>query len=285
MQFHWYKRIPILVCVAGVLTLVSGTRADAPALEFIGKFSQGALVEGRTQPGNRVELNGSEVQVDPEGRFLIGFGRDAPPQAELIVYSRYAMPARHVLTIEQRRYQEQHIDGLPGKLVTPPESALERIRREAALVAAARRISTPESYFANGFDWPVKTGIITGVYGSRRVLNGEPRRPHYGIDIAAPVGTPVYAPAPGVISLVHEDMYFTGGTLIIDHGHGLSSTMIHLQRVLVAEDEQVTGGQLVGEVGATGRATGPHLDWRINLFSTRLDPELIPGLAPFPGRR
>lgn len=285
MQFHGYKPILTLVYVAGALALVPGARADAPALELTGKLSQGALVEGRTQPGNRIELNGGKVQVDPEGRFLIGFGRDAPPQAELIVYSQHAMPARHVLDIEQRSYQEQHIDGLPGKMVSPPESALERIRREAALVAAARRISTPASYFASGFDWPIRTGIVTGVYGSRRVLNGEPRRPHYGIDIAAPAGTPVYAPATGVISLVHEDMYFTGGTLIIDHGHGLSSTMIHLQRVLVAEGEQVAGGQLVGEVGATGRATGPHLDWRINLFSTRLDPELIPGLAPFPKRR
>lgn len=285
MQFHGYKPILTLVYVAGALALVPGARADAPALELTGKLSQGALVEGRTQPGNRIELNGGKVQVDPEGRFLIGFGRDAPPQAELIVYSQHAMPARHVLDIEQRSYQEQHIDGLPGKMVSPPESALARIRREAALVAAARRISTPASYFASGFDWPIRTGIVTGVYGSRRVLNGEPRRPHYGIDIAAPAGTPVYAPATGVISLVHEDMYFTGGTLIIDHGHGLSSTMIHLQRVLVAEGEQVAGGQLVGEVGATGRATGPHLDWRINLFSTRLDPELIPGLAPFPKRR
>ena len=285
MQFYRHNRILGLAWLAGTFAMAPAVGADAPALQLEGELRQGALVQGRTRPGDRVEFNGTLVRVDAEGRFLIGFGRDAPPQAELIIYSRYAMPERHMLAIQQRSYQEQHIDGLPARMVTPPAEALQRIRREAALVAAARRIATPASYFATGFYWPIKTGIITGIYGSRRILNGEPRRPHYGIDIAAPAGTPVYAPAAGIVSLVHEDMYFTGGTLIIDHGHGLSSTMIHLQQILVAEGARVAIGQLVGEVGATGRATGPHLDWRINLFETRLDPELIPGLEPFPRRR
>ena len=265
--------------MAALLLTANALAAD---VKLSGALKQGALVQGVTQPGNRVHFNGVAVQVDPAGHFLIGFGRDAPPRAELLIYGANAAPERQVLQIEQRSYQEQRIDGLPADKVTPSAEALERIRQEAMLVKRARRIATPESYYVGGFRWPMDIGIITGVYGSRRILNGKPRRPHYGIDIAAPTDTPVYAPAAGVVSLVHQDMYFTGGTLIIDHGHGLSSTLIHLQRIHVQEGAVVTPGLLIGRVGATGRATGPHLDWRINLFQERLDPELIPGLEPFP---
>ena len=281
MRFRLYSlasSLPICVCLAGALP------GAASALELRGELTQGGLVQGRTRPGNRVELDGRPLLVDPLGRFLIGFGRDAPAQAELVVYGPHAMPERRVLSIAQRHYLEQRIDGLPDRMVMPPEHELERIRREAALVRKARDIATPESHYADGFRWPVDVGTITGVYGSRRILNGQPRRPHYGIDIAAPAGTLVYAPAAGIVSLARRDLYFTGGTLIIDHGYGLSSTLIHLRRLLAAEGERVALGQPVAEVGATGRATGPHLDWRINLFHTRLDPARIPGLGPFSER-
>ncbi len=272
-----------LVRRLAVATLLLTANALAAELQLNGVLKQGALVQGVTQPGNRVHFNGAAVQVDPAGHFLIGFGRDAPPRAELLIHGEHARPEQHVLQVEQRSYQEQRIDGLPADQVSPRSAeTLERIRQEATLVKRARRIATLESHYVGGFRWPMDTGIITGVYGSRRILNGKPRRPHYGVDIAAPTDTPVYAPAAGVVSLVHRDMYFTGGTLIIDHGHGLSSTMMHLQRIHVQEGTAVTPGLLVGRVGATGRATGPHLDWRINLFQKRLDPELIPGLGPFP---
>jgi len=246
-----------------------------------GPVRQGALVRGYAEPGSVVRFQGRAVRVSAEGYFLIGFGRDAPSTAELVVIPPGGEAEPRLLQVEQRAYQEQRIDGLPPRKVEPGAEDLQRIRSEAALVAAARRRDTAETYFASDFIWPVQ-GIVTGIYGSRRILNGQPRRPHYGVDIAAAEGTPVKSPAPGVVALVHEDMFFSGGTLVIDHGHGLSSTLIHLHRILVEEGAVVTQGQVVAEVGATGRATGPHLDWRVNLFKARLDPELIAG--PPPGR-
>ena len=147
------------------------------------------------------------------------------------------------------------------------------------MVKKARTIDDPRADFLSGFRWPIK-GRISGVYGSQRILNGEPRRPHFGIDIAAPTGTKVGAPADGVVTMVHPDMFFSGGTMIVDHGHGLSSAFLHLSRILVEKGDRVVQGQTIAEVGSTGRSTGPHLDWRINLFDRRLDPSLLVGPMP-----
>ena len=168
----------------------------------------------------------------------------------------------------------QRIDGLPPKKVSPSKEDMKRIRKEYAMVRDARARDDAREDFLGGFVWPVK-GRISGVYGSQRILNGQPRRPHFGVDVAAPVGTLVRAPAPGIVTLTHDDMFFSGGTLIIDHGHGLSSTFIHLNAILVKEGERVSQGDPIAEVGATGRVTGPHLDWRMNLQGARLDPQLL----------
>ena len=181
---------------------------------------------------------------------------------------------RRVIEVAPREYRIQRIDGLPREKVTPPEAVLARIREEGARVAAARANDDPRTDFRDGFVWPL-TGRISGVYGSQRVLNGEPRRPHFGVDVAAPTGTPVAAPADAVVRLADDDLYFSGGTLIMDHGHGLTSTFIHLSKILVEPGQRVRQGEVVAEVGATGRATGPHLDWRMNLFDARLDPQLL----------
>ena len=166
----------------------------------------------------------------------------------------------------------------PGPLLgSAPE--LARIRREGAEIAAVRRRDTAATWFARGFRWPL-FGVVTGVYGSQRILNGEPRRPHYGIDIAAPTGTPVGVPAAGLVALAEADLFFTGGTVLIDHGHGLTSVYSHLAEVLVRVGDKVATGDILGTVGATGRVTGPHLDWRVNWFKTRLDPALLAGPMP-----
>ncbi len=250
----------------------SGIRLDGPRV-------QGGLLRGRVPPGSTVEYEGDAVRVSPDGWFLVGFGRDARPEAELVVVRPDGRRERRVLEVERRRYEIQRIDGLPPGKVTPSEEALARIREEVRIVRQARTLDAPRTDFLSGFRWPVR-GRISGVYGSQRILNGEPRRPHFGIDIAAPAGTKVVAPADGVVTLVHPDMYFSGGTMIIDHGHGLSSAFLHLSRVLVAEGERVTQEQVIAEVGSTGRSTGPHLDWRINLFDRRLDPSLLVGPMP-----
>ena len=251
----------------------TGVRLDGPRI-------QGGLLRGRVPPGSTVEFEGEPVRVSADGWFLAGFGRDAPPEAELVVVFPDGRRERQVLPVKRREYRIQRIDGLPPGKVTPrSEEDLARIRAEVRMIKQARSIDDARTDFLGGFRWPVK-GRISGVYGSQRILNGEPRRPHFGIDVAAPAGTGVVAPADGVVTLVHPDMFFSGGTMIIDHGHGLSSAFLHLSRTLVEKGERVAQGQPVAEVGSTGRSTGPHLDWRINLFGRRLDPALLVGPMP-----
>ncbi len=253
----------------------------AAALELSGPLVQGALIQGRVAPGTSVVFNDRPLRVSGEGIFVFGLGRDAPAEAVLQVTHADGRRERRRLAVRQRDYEIQRIDGLPPRKVTPPAAQLERIRAEARLAREARRRDDPRTDFLAGFQWPVE-GPVTGVYGSQRILNGEARRPHYGVDIAAPVGTRVRAPASGVVSLVHEDMFFSGGTLIIDHGHGVSSTFLHLERILVAQGERVRQGEAIAEVGATGRVTGAHLDWRMNHLTERLDPVLVAGPMPQP---
>jgi len=265
----------LLVCPA----LAAGL-ADTPAVSFTGDFVQGGLIVAHTEPGASVTVNNQSVRVSPEGWFLIGIGRDETGPVNIEVAAGEGRHRSDSIPVRTREYPVQRIDGLPESKVTPPPEVLERIRREAALASKARSIDDARTDFLGGFVWPLE-GPVTGVYGSQRVLNGEPRRPHFGVDVAAPIGTPVVAPADAVVTLACPDMYYSGGTLIMDHGHGLSSTFIHLSRILVTEGQRVRQGQVVAEVGATGRATGPHLDWRMNLFQTRLDPQLVaPAIAP-----
>jgi murein DD-endopeptidase MepM/ murein hydrolase activator NlpD len=244
------------------------------ALSLEGDFLQGGVVTGKVEPGERVEVDGKPVRVSPDGIFLIGFGRDAQLESGIKVYRQDELVESKKVAIGKRSYQIQRIDNLPKNKVTPPERDWQRIKRETAQVKLARKRDDARTDFQGGFIWPVK-GVITGIYGSQRILNGKPRRPHFGIDIAAPTGTPVVAPAAGVVAMVHPDMFFSGGTLILDHGHQFSSSFLHLSKILVKEGERVEQGQPIAEVGATGRVTGAHLDWRMNLREARVDPQLL----------
>jgi murein DD-endopeptidase MepM/ murein hydrolase activator NlpD len=246
---------------------VAETRLD-------GQFVQGGLVIGVTAPGGTVTLDDRVVRVSKDGRFLFGFTRDASGEAELTITAPDGAVDRRVLKIRARDYDIQRIDGLPRKMVSPPANVLARIRREGAAIKAARMRDTPNPFFDSGFEWPAR-GRISGVYGSQRVLNGKPKRPHYGIDIAGPVGTPVVSPADGIVRLAEPDLYYSGGTIILDHGHGLSSAFLHMETVTVKPGDEIKQGDPLGTIGATGRATGPHLDWRINWFEQRLDPGLL----------
>lgn len=247
--------------------------AGAGELNWQGQLTQGGLIVGRAPPGTRLELDGQPVPVAPEGTFVFGFGRDAPPRARLIAVFPDGRREERPLDVAPRQYDIQRLDGLPPDKVTPPPELLERIRRENALVDEARRRDIAQPYFLSGFAWPV-TGRISGVYGSQRILNGEPRQPHYGVDIAAPVGTPVRAPADGIVTLAEPDLYYTGVTLIVDHGYRLSSTLMHLSRIEVRAGQRVRKGDIVAATGASGRVTGPHLDWRMNWREARIDPAL-----------
>ncbi len=259
-----------LIFSAGIL-LCPAVYAE---LSISGKWIQGGLLQGKTEPANKVFVFEREVKVSDNGHFVFGLGRDTAKQIELVVTNPAGETRRYQYVVQQRNYATQKIEGVAQKYVAPPPEVSQRIKREAAKVWKARQQVTESFEYTLGFDWPAE-GPVTGVYGSQRVFNGVPKRPHYGLDIAGPVGTKVVAPAAGRVSLTDDNMYYSGGTLIVDHGYGVSSTFIHLSKILVEEGDYVDRGQLIAEIGATGRVTGPHLDWRINWFDQRLDPELL----------
>jgi len=268
--------VSTVILFRSIMALVVATLGHGVlALELTGALSQGSMLVGHVEPGSKVELMARQIRVKEDGLFVFGLGRNAPSEITLVVQDAQGGDKQtHVFSIVQREYREQRINGVPQKTVTPPPEVLDRIRQESRLVKQARSGDGRYQDFMAGF-YPPLDGPITGVYGSRRVYNGKPGNPHYGLDIAAPTGTDVFAPAPGVVKLIHADMFYSGGTLIIDHGHGISSTFIHLSEVVVEVGQRVAAGDLIARVGATGRATGPHLDWRINWFNVRLDPQLV----------
>lgn len=265
-----------LLSLAACLAAAPAVAADRVVFE--GEPTQGALVVGHAPVDAEVRVDGRPVSVSSQGRFVFGVGRDAQGPVEVTVTAG-GETTKHRLPVADREYEIQRIDGLPPDKVTPSEKDLERIRAEQALINRARARDLAREGFAGDWTWPV-TGIITGVYGSQRILNGEPRSPHYGVDVAASEGTPIRAPAAGIVALAHEDMYFSGHTVILDHGHGVTSTLIHMSEMHVQAGDEVERGQVIGAVGATGRATGPHLHWGVNWFNTRLDPALL--VPPMP---
>jgi murein DD-endopeptidase MepM/ murein hydrolase activator NlpD len=256
------------------LLMALGSANVAAALELKGERVQGGLLFGRTEPGTPVALNGRSVRVSEAGDFVIGFDRDARRKHVLAVGKETV-----ALDIAPRKFAVQRITGIAQNIMNPSAEDLKRIRREQALVSAARRRDDPRRDFADGFVWPI-TGPISGVFGSQRVYNGVPSRPHYGVDVAAPTGSNVHAPAPGIVTLAEPDLFFSGGTVIIDHGHHLSSSFLHMSKVSVTVGQRVERGTLIGKVGATGRVTGPHLDWRMKWREANVDPQLL--VAPMP---
>ncbi len=248
----------------------------ASALTLDGKATQGGLMIGRAAPGAKVALDGKPVPLTPGGDFVIGFGRDAGSSAVLTVIHADGRSEKRMIKVAARKYRIQRVDGLPPRKVEPKQQDVARIVAERDLLRAVRARRTPESWFRGGFVWPAR-GRISGVYGSQRILNGKPRRPHLGVDVAAPEGSKVVAAADGVVALAHEDMFFTGKTVHIDHGLGLGTVYAHLSRLHVKQGDRVKKGQLIGRIGKTGRATGPHLHWGMTLGSVRLDPALVVG--------
>ena len=237
---------------------------------------QGGLVLGQAAPGAVVALDGKRVLVGADGSFALGFSRDAGPGATLSVRWPDGRTETRTLSVAKRKWRVQRIDGLPRRKVTPREEDLKRIRADSAAIRAVRDRPTPQPWYRNGFVWPVR-GRISGVYGSQRVLNGKPRRPHLGLDIAAPAGTPVAAAADGVVALAHPDMFFTGKTVLIDHGLGVGTSYSHMSAIAVRPGQRVTKGQVIGRIGKTGRATGPHLHWGLTWYRVQLDPAQVVG--------
>ena len=233
-------------------------------------LAQGGLALGQATPGSRITLDGKPVQVSPDGRFVLGFSRDAAPVARLAVTTPGRGTEQRDLAIAQREWDVQRLNGLPAAMVSPNARQLERINAERKRIAATRAVDSDLPYFTEPFIRPAP-GRISGVYGSQRILNGEPRAPHLGLDIAAPTGTPALAMG-SVRVLLAADLYFTGNTIILDHGHGVTTLYAHLSAINVAEGQSVRQGQRIGATGATGRVTGPHLHLGVNWLTTALDP-------------
>jgi murein DD-endopeptidase MepM/ murein hydrolase activator NlpD len=265
---------PLLFVVVLLLS-----RAVVADVELQGNLVQGGTAVGQVAPGTRIEIDGRSIRISPDGWFLIGFHRDQEPNMVVRVIHANGDRQEQIINIKARKYDVERIDGLPSAKVSPSAGDLKRIKRENALIGASRLRDSPGTDFLVDFEWPV-VGRISGVFGSQRILNGIPKRPHYGVDIAAPDGTPIKAPAPGMVTLVHTDMFYTGGTINLDHGHGLTTIYTHMSEVMVAEGQHVNKGEVIGKVGATGRVTGPHLHWGMNWFKSRLDPALLVGAMP-----
>ena len=246
------------------------TASQSSAIEFKGKFLQGHYIIGITEPSAKIIIDKKNVKVSNDGYFVFGIDRDRKFDVTIIKIVN-GKKEKIIKKVLKRKYNIQRIDGLEESKVTPPESVYKRIKEENNKIGEARAINSDLPFFKNQFIMPVD-GIISGVYGSQRILNGKPKWPHYGIDIAAKKGTKIKSSGTGIVTMAEKDLYYTGGTVIMDHGHGISTIYSHLESLNVNVGDEILQGDIIGTVGSTGRSTGPHLDFRINWFQTRLDP-------------
>ena len=251
-----------------IITFLTATQLNA--VEFKGKFIQGHYIVGVTDPSSKIIIDKKNVKVSEDGYFVFGIDRDRKFDLTITKINN-GKEEKIIKQVLKRKYNIQRIDGLEESKVTPPESVYKRIKEENNKIGEARAINSDLPFFKNQFIMPVE-GIISGVYGSQRILNGKPKWPHYGIDIAAKQGTMIKSSGSGIVTMAEDDLYYTGGTIIMDHGHGISTIYSHLETVLVSVGDKINQGDIIGTVGSTGRSTGPHLDFRVNWFQTRLDP-------------
>lgn len=266
------------VALVATFLCVASYRAHAtsqPAFQFPTTVQQGSLIIGRVAPGiKEVRYEGHTLHISPEGWVVLGVGRNAEQPAIVDVVTSSGQHSQAHIDVTPRDWPIERVNGVPPKTVAPPPAIAERIKREQAAVTAARQRDDARTDFAKPFIWPVE-GRISGRFGNQRIYNGTPGTPHSGMDIAAAQGTPVKAPAAGLVTFANTNLYLTGGTLLIDHGQGVSSNFLHLSRIDVRPGQYVQQGQVIGAVGATGRATGPHLHWGMNWFDVRVDPLLV----------
>ena len=256
------------ILISLVLLLIT---TSSFAVTFEGKFIQGSFILGKTESGSEVFVDKKKVKVTSDGFFVFGLGRDRKYDV-VITLNKDGNKQKIVKKVQKRKYNIQRIDGPEEKKVTPPEEVYERIKRENKWIGEARAIDSNLTFFTKKFIVPIEHAIISGVYGSQRILNGKPKWPHYGLDFAADEGTKIKAMLDGTVTLVKLDLFYTGGTLIFDHGHGISTLYMHMQKILVKKGQKVKQGDIIGTVGSTGRATGAHLDVRLNWFDVRIDP-------------
>jgi len=267
--------IPACAGMTSLLVSLSALAGGAAGLRLPSHLQQGQLVIGHAPAGSEIEFGGRKLRVGSDGAFVFGLDRDAPGSASLTMRAPNGKASSAALKIGKRQYHIERVEGLPQKTVTPDPETAARIEREQAAVVAARRRDDMREDFLHGFAPPVEGARISGVYGSQRIDNGTPKAPHMGLDMAVPVGTPVHAPAAGIVTFAEPDLVLTGGTVLIDHGFGLTSSLLHMSRLDVKVGDRVERGKVIGAAGMTGRASGPHVHWGFNWFDVRLDPALL----------
>ena len=262
--------------LAFALVLSTQLFAADRQLQLPQHLQQGQLVIGHAPAGAQIEFEDRKLHVGDDGVFVFGLDRDASAHVRLHVRYSNGKASDLSLNVDKREYHIERVEGLPPKTVTPDPETAARIEREQARVADARKRDDAREDFLHGFALPVQGARISGIYGSQRIDNGQPKAPHMGLDMAVPAGTPIHAPAAGIVTFAEPDLILTGGTVLIDHGFGLSSSFLHMSRVDVKIGDRIAVGQVIGAAGMTGRATGPHVHWGFNWFDVRLDPALLP---------
>jgi len=273
--FKMKKFYSLLIVSLGTLII---TNAHAE-IQLSGEFKQGGLIVGKTQSNNTVMLNKKKLTVSPQGDYVFAFSRDDKTQYTLAVTSPSGKVETKTFTPAKREYKISRIEGISKKIMNPNKKANVRAQQDRAAIVKVRKISSDLTDFSQGFIAP-RSSRITGVYGSQRFYNGVPKNPHFGVDYAGAIGAPVKSPASGTILLWVPDMFYSGGTLVIDHGHGITSNFLHLSDSLVKVGDKVEQGQVIAKVGNSGRVTGPHLDWRMNWHNVRFDPQLAMKINP-----
>jgi murein DD-endopeptidase MepM/ murein hydrolase activator NlpD len=267
-----FPRRSVLTAAAALIAVPGLAFGASSRINLTGALKQGGLVLGKAEPGATVTFEGKPIRVSADGGFGFGFPYNQKTASSIVARFADGSEERRPITPQRRDYDIQRLNGLPEAQVSPPPDILERIQRESARFREARARDTDASWYAEGFDWPAM-GIISSLYGSQRILNGEARAPHLAVDIAAPTGTPIHAPADGIVSLI-DDQYLNGLFTILDHGHGVSTNYVHQSKQLVKLGDRIARGQIIGEIGQTGRATGPNLHWGMTWFQIGLDPSL-----------
>ncbi len=265
--------------VLSIGAFLCATPVLADSIPLTGRIEQGGIVFGSVERGAKVSLDGRALALSDTGRFVFGLDRDAKPVVTLLIRYADGTETSDVLAVAKRDWLIERVDGLPQNTVTPDPETVKRIRAEGGMIVAARNRTEPLPFYETGFLLPAE-GRISGVFGSQRILNGQPRSPHSGLDIAGPTGTPIRATADGVVSMVHDGMILTGKTVMIDHGFGLDSVYIHMSEIAVKDGQSVRQGDVIGAIGMTGRTNGPHLHFGISWYDAKLDPQTVLAALP-----
>ena len=258
------------------LIIISHSSLFSQTVELYGEAKPGSLLFGKAENLKNITMDSKEITFDPNGIFVIGFDRDDTNSHTLIVEMKGVTSVRKII-LPKRDYKIQRINKMQQKYVSPPKEVNERIKREREITRSAKEKigNISSALFSKGFIKPINGGRISSVFGSQRVLNGVPKSPHNGIDIAVPRGTPVEAMSEGKVLLSADNFYYAGNFIIIDHGLGLNSMYLHLSESFVKEGQMVKKGEVIGKVGTTGRSTGPHLHWSVQWFDKRIDPNTV----------